>query len=122
MTAHPDLTDYARALADRCAALDEPLVWPVGAAAERIAGAAVLASDGAVRLRGWSDMPRGERVLVFAVAHVSPLEMVQAATHARAGGAREVHACGAEVAGLNAPGLGTVFDGRTELAPDLVPV
>jgi hypothetical protein len=120
-TAYPELAGYATALADRCEELDSPLVWPVGEPAERLAGAAVLASEGRIRLRGWSDHVAGERVLVIAVAHVSPLEMVQAADHARAIGADEVHACGAGVAGLGVPELATVFDSRAELTPDLVP-
>jgi hypothetical protein len=114
-TAYPSLAALAEALADRCEELDSPLIWPIGAAAERVAGAAILSSEGDVRVRGWVDSLAGEKVLLVAVAHVSPLEMVAAARHARAMGADQVHACGVDVAGLNADELDPVFDSRSEL-------
>ena len=120
-TAYPGLAALADALADRCEELDAPLVWPVGGAAERVAGAAVLSSEGDVRVRGWVDGVAGEKVLLVAVAHVTPLEMVAAARHARAMGADQVHVCGVDVAGLNADELGPVFDSRSELVAALVP-
>jgi hypothetical protein len=121
VTSYPSLAALADALADRCRELDAPLVWPVGGAAERVAGAAVLSSEGEVRVRGWVDGVAGETVLLVAVAHVSPLELVAAAGHATAMGADQVHACGVEVAGLNADELGPVFESRSELEPALLP-
>jgi hypothetical protein len=121
VTSYPSLTALADALADRCEELDAPLVWPVGGAAERVAGAAVLSSEGEIRVRGWVEGVAGEKVLLVAVAHVSPLEMVAAAGHARAMGADQVHACGVDVAGLNADELDPVFDSRSELVPALAP-
>jgi hypothetical protein len=120
-TAYPGLAVLVDALAERCEELDSPLVWPVGGPAERVAGAAVLSSEGAIRVRGWVDGVAGEKVLLVAVGHVSPLELVAAARHARAMGADQVHACGVDVAGLNADELGSVFDSRSELVPALVP-
>lgn len=115
-TAYPGLAALADALAERCEELDSPLVWPVGGAAERVAGAAVLRTEGAVRVRGWVDGVAGYKVLLVAVGHVSPLEMVAAARHARAMGASQVHAFGVDVAGLAADELGPAFDSRSELA------
>jgi hypothetical protein len=109
-------------LAALCEDMGSPLVWPVGEAAERLAGAAVLASEGDTRVRGWTDDVRGERVLLATVAAVSPLGLIAAAEHARAMGAAEVHACGIEVAGLDAPELAGVFDSRCHLADLLLTV
>lgn len=115
ITAYRELIGHASALAARCEDLGQPLVWPVGEAAQRVAGAAVLASEGDVRLRGWTSPTRDERILIVGVAAVSPIQLVQAAEHARAMGAAEVHACAIEVAGLDAPELGDVFDSRETL-------
>lgn len=121
-TAYPGLSTLADALVERCEELDSPLVWPVGGAAERIAGAAVLSSQGEVRVRGWVDGVAGETVLLVAVAHVSPLEMVAAARNASAMGADQVHACGIGISGLYADELDPLFDSRSELVPALAPV
>jgi hypothetical protein len=107
---YPRLRGYAAALARRCRELENPLVWPVGDAAERLAGAAILLSEGSVRVRGWSDVPRGERVLVLTVAAVTPVSLMEAARHARALGAAEIHACGVEVAGVESVGTDAAFD------------
>lgn len=115
VTAYPELAEYAVALAARCEELGQPLVCPVGEPAQRVAGAAVLTSEGDVRLRGWSSPPSGERILIVGVAAVSPIELVQAAEHARAMGAAEVHACGIQVAGLDAFELADVFDSCVQL-------
>jgi hypothetical protein len=117
--AYPELPHYAASLADLCDDMGSPLVWPVGEAAERLAGAAVLVSEGETRVRGWTDDLRGERALLVAVAAVSPLGLIEAARHARALGAYEVHACSIDVAGLDAPELRAVFDSRDTLSPRL---
>jgi len=100
--------------------MGSPLVWPVGEAAERLTGAAVLASEGEVRARGWADDVGGERVLLATVAAVTPLSLVEAAHHARAMGAVEVHAWGVEVAGLEVSELEGVFDGCGFLGRELI--
>jgi hypothetical protein len=119
-TAYPDLSTYATSLAALCEDMGSPLVWPVDGAAERLAGAAVLTSEGDLRLRGWTDEIRGERVLLTCVAAVSPLGLVEAARQARTLGAIEVHACGIEVAGFDSPDLRGVFDSREVLTRQLV--
>jgi hypothetical protein len=121
VTTYPELSCYASRLTTLCQDMDSPLVWPVGEAAERLVGAAVLASEGEVRVRGWTDDIRGERVVLLAVAAVSPLSLVEVARHARAMGAGEVHACGVEVAGLMALELSEVFDDRRVLDRQLLP-
>jgi hypothetical protein len=118
-TTFPRIAALAAALIDLSDDLGAPLVWPVGEAAQRLAGASVLKSEGEIRVRGWTDDIRGERVLLMTVAAVSPLELVEAAKHARALGASEVHACGADVAGLDSPELHDVFDSRDLLACEL---
>jgi phosphoribosylpyrophosphate synthetase len=118
-TTYQELSSHAASLAMLCDEMGSPVVWPVGAAAERLAGASVLASEGDVRVRGWTDDIRGESVLLVSVAAVTPLSMVEAAKHARAMGAFEVHACGIEVAGLEMPELSTVFDSCAVLSREV---
>jgi hypothetical protein len=110
LLSYPELARLGVALEKRCRNLSSPLVWPVGDAAERLAGAAVLASEGRVRVRGWTEDVGGERVLLLATAAVSPLSLVQSAGYARALGAAEVHACGIEVSGIDCERFGRVFD------------
>jgi hypothetical protein len=114
-TSYPRLEAYCIALAASCEALDAPIVWPVGAAAERLAGAAVLSSRGRIRLRGWSDRLDGERVLLLTVAAVTPIALITAAEHAKALGAFDVHACGVDVHGVDQPDLHEWVDGYVSL-------
>jgi hypothetical protein len=95
------LSGFADALARRCRDLASPLVWPIGDAAERLAGAAIIVSGGGVRVRGWTDEIPGERVLLLAVAAVTPISILRAGARARALGAAEVHVCGVELVGLD---------------------
>jgi hypothetical protein len=98
---YPRIASLAYAVAEHCDQLDQPLVLPVGEAAERLLGATIVVSEGEVRQRGWTADLAGERVLLLCVSAVSPSSLVKAAGHARALGAVEVHACGVNVAGLD---------------------
>jgi hypothetical protein len=111
-TAYPLLRDCAARLVGRCRDLGWPLVWPVDEAADRLTGAATLLGEGKLRARGWGGNHAGDRVLLVAVAAVTPLPLIQAADHARALGVAEVHACGINVAGVT-PEVG--FDTYCEL-------
>jgi hypothetical protein len=113
---YPQLRGYAAALQQRCRELDDVLVWPVGDAAERLTGAAVLFSKGGVRVRGWSEPVSGERVLLVAVAAATPLALVDAAIRARALGATEVHACGIAVTGAATEQPEGAFASYTDLS------
>jgi hypothetical protein len=99
-TQYPAIEALGRALERVVKEMDGPIVWPLGAAAERIAGAATLLSRGGVQTTGWTDGVADQRVLLLGVASVSPLPFIVAAEHARRLGASEVHACGLTVAGL----------------------
>lgn len=94
----------AELIMERWHDLGAPILWPVGEAAERLAGAVVLAGASEIRLRGWTDDVRGQPVLLFAVADVATLALQNAARHARHLGATEVHACAVDLA--DSPGLG----------------
>jgi hypothetical protein len=89
---YPTLRSFAEQLVRHCRELDGPVVWPADDAAQRVAGAAVLVSEGRVRVRGWGDVVPGERVLLVAVAAVTPVLLMDVARHARALGAAEIHA------------------------------
>lgn len=102
LTRYPAIEDLAQSLATLSDALDSPLIWPVGPAAERLAGAAVLVGRGALRIRGWGSMLGGERVLVVALVAAGPLSVLQAVEQAYSMGAVEVHSCGVDVAGIEA--------------------
>ncbi len=97
---YPQLERYAHALAKLCRELSYPLVWPVGPAAERLAGAAVIVSRGRIRPRGWTVSLRGERVLLVTVSSITPLPLFAAADQATLLGVAEVLACGVCVQGL----------------------
>ena len=98
---YPAIEGTAAALIARAQQLDA-VVWPVGGAAERIAGAAALLAEGEIEIGVWNTRLDGERVLLFAVAGATPLSLVAAAAQVRSMGATEVHACGVEIAGAAA--------------------
>lgn len=104
------LSQAVEALVLRVGALDCPLVWPVGDSSERLSGAAVFASQGAIRLRGWSETMEGEPVLLLVVNHSSDLSLSEAADHARNLGASEVHVCRVESAGRTFEAPHGMFD------------
>ena len=94
---HPAMAGYAAALAAVCEELGSPIVWPVGSAAERLAGAAVVQSQGAVRLRGWNDDLSGERVLLLAGVALGTLGLHAIAEQARRLGALDIVAAGIRI-------------------------
>ena len=96
----PAIEAHAVALVALGQRLNDPVIWPVGAAAERIAGAATLMSSGSTRVREWNSEVRGERVLVFSVAALTPLALFAAAVCALSMGAESVEACGVHVDGV----------------------
>lgn len=102
----PALEAHASALIALDQDLGDPVVWPVGAAAERIAGAATLMSGGRIRVREWNSEVRGERVLVFAVVALTPFSLFAAAHQALNMGADAVQACGLRIEGFEDTGLG----------------
>lgn len=96
---YPEIVSVASALVDRAGHLGNVTVWPVGAAAERIAGAAVVLARGGLHVATWNTRLVGQRVLLFTVVGVTPMALSDAARHVRQLGATEVHACGVAVAG-----------------------
>lgn len=102
----PALEEHASALIALDRELGDPVVWPVGAAAERITGAATLMSEGRIRVREWNSEVRGERVLVFAVTALTPVSLFAAAQQALNMGADTVHGCGLRIGGFGETGLG----------------
>lgn len=97
---HDRLENLARSLVQLSDSLGSPLVWPVGPAAERIAGASVVLSRGAVRVRGWNTEICGEHVLVVATALLTNRPILAAARQAELLGASGVFACGVNVEGV----------------------
>jgi hypothetical protein len=97
--AYPGLRQFADALIAICQELGNPTVWPVGAAAERLVGAATVLAAGALNAGTWNMSLAGHRVILVAIAGTTPMTLVEAAEHVRRLGAIEVHACGVEVAG-----------------------
>jgi hypothetical protein len=100
LVAYPLVEQVAQALIARAAELGGPLIWPVGGAAERVAGAAVVVSAGTIRVAGWNLPVNGDEVLLFTVAATTPLGLLAAAEEVKRLGARSVHACGVDVAGI----------------------
>jgi hypothetical protein len=83
----------AAALVEHSRDLGSPIVWPVGEAADRLAGAASLLAAGQLRTRAWTDDLLSAEVVVLAVADVTTFALAQAARHARALGAAQVYGC-----------------------------
>jgi hypothetical protein len=77
-----------------------PIEWPVGLAAEGLAGAAVMESHGSVRYEGGVTTPR-ERVLLVAGVLAAPLGLYDAAEHAGRCGVRGVLVAGIRVTGVD---------------------
>jgi hypothetical protein len=108
-TAYPLIGEYARRIAVLCRRLGDPVLWPVGPAAERLVGAAVVISEGAAQARGWSSSLNDTDVLLVGTVATGPVELVAAASHARALYAVRVHACAIDVPGVDQVAEGT-FD------------
>lgn len=111
--AFPSLVDIARALVG-CARDLDAIVWPVGAAAERVAGAGSAVSEGALTVALWNQRLDGQRVLLFAVSGVTTLSLATAEAQVRSLGATEIHACGVDVTSTGEDGPWTSF---TQLRP-----
>lgn len=95
-TSFPNIERYALALVHLSERLDGPDLWPVGAAGEILAGAAILLSKGAVHHRSTCTALANGRVLLVAAALVTPLPFVLAAAQARRLGATDVFATGVD--------------------------
>lgn len=113
-TSHPLLAEYARRVVALSQRLGNPVLWPVGPAAERLAGAAAVTGEGAVHVRGWSSSLPATNVLLIATVATSPIELLVAGSHARALDAASLHACAIDIAGIEDVPEGT-FDSFTEL-------
>jgi hypothetical protein len=96
--AYPAIEQIAEALVERAQDL-HAVVWPVGRAAERVAGAATLLAEGDLAVGTWNTRLDGERVLLFAVSGTTSLNLAAAAAQVRSMGATEIHACGVDVVG-----------------------
>ncbi len=90
---YPAIVGWADALIALAAELGDPLLLPVSGPAERLIGAATVAARGSLRVRSLSGTVDGERVLLVDLAAVTPLQLLQAARHARLLGAAAVAGC-----------------------------
>ena len=98
---YPAMERHASSIVSLSDQLGSPVIWPVGASAERVAGAAILMSQGRIRVRRANCEFDGEQVLIFAVAALSPLSIFLSAEHALRQGAGTVRACGIRIDGLD---------------------
>ena len=103
---HTQIGSYAKALIDVCQDLNYPLVWPVGAAAERLAGAATMLADGQIQVWDRHSTVDGNPVLLVALNLVGSLVIETEMKAARGAGANRVYVCAVSVPGLeNVSGL-----------------
>lgn len=93
VVSYPEIERWAAALVDLSEELGEPLLFPVTAMAERLVGAAVAAGQGRLRVRSHCTTLEGESVLLLDLSAVTPLQILEAAQHARLLGAGEVKGC-----------------------------
>lgn len=105
---YPAIAVWVDAVLGAVDALGGPVLWPVGFAAERVAGAVVLAGAGRVRVWSGRDRIDGERVAILALNLVGSVPVRQAARAARALGASGIDACVGSVEDLDLVGLDRV--------------
>lgn len=91
LLSHGQIGAYAAAVAERLHQLRASVLSPVGRGADRLAGA-VSMLDAGHRTDGWNLPLAGEVVLIVGTVGVGSVQMAEAASLARARGAREVHA------------------------------
>lgn len=99
VVSHHRIEAVADGLIDRAREIGDCLVWPIGAAAERVAGVVTARSAGDVRVGAWNTDVRETRLLVFVVAGVTPMTLSAAVEQLHRRGASEVHGCGVEIVG-----------------------
>jgi hypothetical protein len=87
---YPAVSQWVDALVAASAARGGPVLWPAGAGAERLAGAAVLASAGRVRIWSGHDRVDGQHVAVLALHMVGPTTVAAGVDAARAAGATRI--------------------------------
>lgn len=98
----PALNELADAVVSVAQELGECLLWPVGPAAERVAGVVTVRSRGGVDVAAWNAPVAGRRLLLLALVAASPLGLQTVADQLRRRGAAEVHACAIDIAGAEA--------------------
>ena len=111
---YPRLEHLAKALVELCRQLDNPVVWPVGRAAERLAGSAIALAAGQLRVRGAATDLTDQLVLLVTVTAVTPIPLLEAAEQAHRLGATKVFGCGVRVEGLE-PGSFKALDHFAQL-------
>lgn len=100
---YPQIEEWADALLACASEFPGCLIWPVGAPAERIAGAATIRARGQVDIGLWNASVAGRTILLFGVAAVSPLSLALTAQQLRQRHAADVHACGIAISGATTP-------------------
>lgn len=122
-TEFPAVEKQAERLVALATELGHPVVWPVGNAAERLVGAAIVVAKGQLRARDWNSYVSGESVLLVCIAAATPLPLYAAADEARAFGAERVMACGVSVCEVSGGRTGLLdayfsIDTKTERLSD----
>jgi hypothetical protein len=112
---HPRLERLAEALIELCRQLDNPVVWPVGRAAERLTGSAIALAVGQLRVRGADTDLTDQPVLLVTVTAVTPIPLLDAAEQAHRLGVGKIYGCGVRVEGLQ-PGPFKTLDSYMQLA------
>lgn len=111
---HPHLERLAEALIELCRQLHNPVVWPVGWAAERLTGSAIALAAGQLRVRGADIDLTDQSVLLVTVTALTPIPLLEAAEQAHRLGVGKIYGCGVRVEGLQ-PGPFKTLDGYTQL-------
>jgi hypothetical protein len=98
---YPGIEQLAAELVAAVEAIEGCLLWPVGSAAERLAGAATLHSRGAVDVAASNTPVAGRQVVLVGLVAVSPIVFEAVGEVLRRRGATAVHACAVDVVGLD---------------------
>ncbi|NYD40041.1 hypothetical protein [Nocardioides panaciterrulae] len=90
---------HAEHVIDWASRLTNPVLMPVGDAAQRLLGAVSLMAQGSIDIPVWTDRLDGRDVLLVGTVVASLIEFEAAAINARRRGATHIHGCAIEVAG-----------------------
>ena len=99
LVGYPAIEEVADAAITAVQRIGSCLIWPVGAAAERVAGVIAVRSHGTVDVATWNSAVAGRRILLLGGSAVTPLGLQTTAEQLRRRGAAEVHACAVDVPG-----------------------
>jgi len=97
VVAHPHIEAHAQHVVDWAMQFDQPVLVPVGVAAQRLLGAVAPLAKGTLEIPLYGDRFDGRTALLVGAIAGSLIEFEAAAANVRRRGANSVHACAIDV-------------------------